>query len=277
MFSLCPFTVSPCAPLEQIDAAAAAGFDAIGLRLVPTIPSDVDVMADRGVQAAILERLAATGIKVLDIEVIRLTPETDVKALVPMLEYAGKVGAQFVTVTGVNRDGPCDRNRAVEEELIVPKLVEICQATAQFGIKPAIEFQAYRTIPSLEAALRLRELAQGQDPVTDATICFDALHFQRSGGSVADLTESAVRTFSSFQLCDAPLQAPEDLAYEARYGRVFPGDGELPLVEVMAALPKDLAVSVEVPSAALSNVPVLERAQWAARVGREIMAAGGRG
>ena len=48
--SLSPLTVLPCSPVEQIDAAHKAGFDSVGLRLFPSLPTDVDVMADRPLQ-----------------------------------------------------------------------------------------------------------------------------------------------------------------------------------------------------------------------------------
>jgi sugar phosphate isomerase/epimerase len=42
-----------------------------------------------------------------------------------------------------------------------------------------------------------------------------------------------------------------DLALEARAVRLLPGDGELPLAEIIAALPAGLAFSVETPNLAL--------------------------
>jgi hypothetical protein len=74
-----------------------------------------------------------------------------------------------------------------------------------------------------------------------------------------------------YQLCDAPLAAPtglprprrlargqsldiDDLALEARAARLLPGEGELPLVDIVAAMPPDIPVSVEAP-----NQAVLER------------------
>ena len=54
----------------------------------------------------------------------------------------------------------------------------------------------------------------------------------------------------SAQLCDAPSRRPatnEAIIQEARSGRLPPGNGELPLRELLAALPQDSAIGVEVP------------------------------
>ena len=49
-----------------------------------------------------------------------------------------------------------------------------------------------------------------------------------------------------FQICDGPSTAPSDLIAEARGGRMVPGEGELPLVELITAIGPSVAVSVEV-------------------------------
>ena len=86
--SLSPLTVLPCSPLEQIDAAQAAGFDAVGLRLQPALATDLDVMSDAALQRAIERRLAATGLRVLDVEVFRVGRRTDIVAMEGALAYA---------------------------------------------------------------------------------------------------------------------------------------------------------------------------------------------
>ncbi len=55
------------------------------------------------------------------------------------------------------------------------------------------------------------------------------------------------------QLCDAPRAAPEDLYTEAIDGRLLPGDGELPIVELVDVLPAHTALSMEIRSAALRS------------------------
>ena len=50
------------------------------------------------------------------------------------------------------------------------------------------------------------------------------------------------------QLCDVPLSGTtEDYYQEACFARRLPGEGELPLRTLLAALPKDVRVGVEIP------------------------------
>ena len=64
--------------------------------------------------------------------------------------------------------------------------------------------------------------------------------------------------------CDALLEDPTDarIVDEARQGRLFPGEGRLPLAHFMDALPRDIAVGVEVPTG--SSHPALAPLQRAA-------------
>ena len=267
MISLCPLTILPCSPLEQIDAAVDAGFDAIGLRLTRTLATDLDVMADRSLREAIAKRLSVTGIKVLDIEVVRISPDTDVAALEPLLQYAEDVGARSIAVTGL----PKGEGRH-DEAATVGKLAELCEAAAKHRTTPALEFMVYRSVDTLASAVRVRDLVDHPN----LTICLDALHFQRSGGAPADLARIDLTALSCFQICDAPALAPADLPHEARCGRLLPGEGDLPLGELMAALPAELPIAVEAPDLSRSGMSVRDKARAAAEATRKVMASAGR-
>jgi hypothetical protein len=57
------------------------------------------------------------------------------------------------------------------------------------------------------------------------------------------------------QLCDAPLAAPPDPVHEARAARLLPGEGQLPLPDLLTALPDGIPVTVEAPRAADDTSP----------------------
>ncbi len=238
--SLSPLTVLPCSPLEQIDAALDAGYDSIGLRLLPVLPTDIDVMADAELQAQIESRLAGTTLGVLDIEVVRVAPDLDVSALAPLIEFSGRLGARWLAVTALLAADYRDDDEAD----VMKRMSELCTLTAHHGLGVMVEFMAFRGISSYEEAKRI--VASVAHPNIAVTI--DALHFFRSGGSVEALAEVERGRLSCVQLCDGPSVPPDDLPREARYGRKYPGDGELPLAALLAALPDDLPAAVEVPS-----------------------------
>ena len=55
------------------------------------------------------------------------------------------------------------------------------------------------------------------------------------------------------------------LIREARTGRLLPGDGVLPLRELVAALPAGIPLAIEAPSRATADLPALERSRRAYR------------
>ena len=55
----------------------------------------------------------------------------------------------------------------------------------------------------------------------------------------------------------------DDARIESRTSRLLPGDGDLPLHDLIAALPAGSALSVEAPVAALRELPAAERAEHA--------------
>jgi sugar phosphate isomerase/epimerase len=72
------------------------------------------------------------------------------------------------------------------------------------------------------------------------------------------------------QICDATSEMPGPtdtpaLIREARAGRLLPGEGALPLRELVAALPAGLPLAIEAPCRATAELPALERAKRAYR------------
>ncbi|MCB1461252.1 MAG: sugar phosphate isomerase/epimerase [Nitratireductor sp.] len=264
MLSLAPLTLLPCSPVEIIDAAAGAGFDAVGLRLFPVIDTDIDVMASPALLQSIKERLDETKLKVLDIEVVRVGPELDVPAMLPALQFASEVGARNILVTSLSRED----YRENELHHTANKLNELAEVAGAYGLKPMLEFMIFRGVATIEDAVAMVEKA-GHPNIG---ICVDALHLQRSGGNPSALAKVDPALFSCFQICDAPLLPQEDVRREARYGRVYPGEGELPLADILSALPAGIPVSVETPTESRKDVSLADRAREVARRTSEVLA-----
>lgn len=263
--SLSPLTVLPCSPLEQVDAALDAGFDAVGLRLVPVLATDVDVTSDVKLQCALERRLAATKLPVLDIEVVRVDPDLDVAGVTPLLEFAGRLRARWLAATSVARA----HYREEQEPAVVRRLAELCEAAARYGMGVMLEFMPSRGIGTLEHAVRV--VSAVEQPNLGITV--DALHFYRSGATPGALADVDPNLLACVQLCDGPTTAPKDLAEEARYDRLYPGEGEFALTDLMSAVPHDLPVSVEAPSRSRAHLSLSDRARESARAARRVLAA----
>jgi sugar phosphate isomerase/epimerase len=259
--SLAHLTVLPATPLELIDAAESAGFDAVGLRICPPLPGDIitPVVGDIALQRAIKQRLSQTGISIMDVEAFWLMPDTSIAGLMPSFETAAELGARNILVVGNDPD----RNRLID------RFGAFCKACAAFGLRPMLEFIPYSQI---------RSLADAHDVLTasgaaNAGVLVDALHLSRSGGSPADIQHYPSGLFSYAHLCDAPARLPaaDEIRGEARGGRLYPGEGGLWLEDFVAAFPQDTPLAIEAPSARHAHLLAAGRAELAARLTRQLL------
>jgi sugar phosphate isomerase/epimerase len=261
LLSLAHFTVVEAEPITLIEAAQAGGYDAIGLRIVPPFPTDhvFPVIGNPNLARSIKRRLRETGIRVLDVEAIWLTAQSDIATLEPALDIAVELGAGYVIVSG--NDPDCGR--------LAGNFSRLCAAANLRGVRVMLEFIPYSRIRSLAQAVAL--LADVEP--ANAGVLVDALHLSRSGGSPADLAQYDPALFSYMHLCDAPAipPGPDGVRPEAREGRLYPGEGGLWLADFIRAFPRDTPIAVEAPSARRAELPPAERASLAASGTRQLL------
>ncbi|MCR2811396.1 MULTISPECIES: sugar phosphate isomerase/epimerase [unclassified Microbacterium] len=255
VLSLSPLSLLPASPLAIIEAAATAGFGHLGLRFIPGMEGDADVLADPALMRAITTSLHETNLQLLDVEVIRAAPDLDPDAYLPLFEFAGSLGGRNVLVTATS-----GAIRTPEDEAqIVRALARLADNAARFGIRPMLEFMVYRDIASLQDAVRIAT-AVG---VERFGICIDALHLSRSHGTPLEVADIDPALIACVQLCDAPGEIPDctGLPIEARYERLLPGHGALPLADLVAATPAGVPFSVEVPRRDWGGLDLTDRAR----------------
>jgi sugar phosphate isomerase/epimerase len=77
------------------------------------------------------------------------------------------------------------------------------------------------------------------------------------------------------QLCDGPRDAPDgggrEPYEEAVHNRSAPGEGELPLLDLIEAMPAGTPLSVETPVAAVAHLSPRERAEHAMAATRRLL------
>ncbi len=125
----------------------------------------------------------------------------------------------------------------------------LTELAAQRGIQTLVEPVPGLTVGDLPTALAAREHVGRPD----FRLLIDTMHLVRSGSGAADLAAVEPGHIGYAQLCDAPL-APAIGNYmeEAMFERMVPGEGELPLHDIVAALPPDVVLEIEVPRRALA-------------------------
>ena len=261
--SLAHLTIDHADALAFIEAAARAGFDSVGLRVVsaPGAPPRPPLAGSSNLIARAKASLAAHHLDVLQVNSFWITPETAVAAFHPVIDAAAQLQARHILTVIADPDP----GRAAAT------FAACCAAAEPLGISMALEFQSYSPVRTIGEAVRMVE----KSGFRNAGIVVDALHLDRSGGGPADLAAVPAGRFAFVQLCDAPARRPppEGLRREARGGRLYPGEGELPLFALMDALPDGVPLDVEAPCRRAAHLPPAEQARLAAEATRRFLSA----
>lgn len=223
-------------PHELIPMARRAGYAATGLRVAPASAGGIHYpLHAANERAEVKRRLAGEGMRIAEVEFVPLTEATRVEDYEWMMELGQELGATSVTVAGDDAD--FDR--------LAGTFGAFCDLARRYGLWVDIEFMRWRPVATLENAFEIVTRAARQN----GGILIDALHLFRAGGSAAALARIDRKFIRNVQLCDAPLVLPDNLTVidEARGARLPTGEGELPLGDVMDALPPGVALAVEVP------------------------------
>jgi sugar phosphate isomerase/epimerase len=238
-------TVERLQPPEVVTQAAKAGFATTGLRFWDGF-TDVETFPLRPGSPMLKEtllRLESTDIVVEEIENIVLSSRTNVENYRSMFEVGTLLGAKRVIIGSV-----------VDDEAHGTDLfAALCDVASEFGLDIAIEFYLkWHGCASLSQGLRIVANA-GQ---SNGKLLVDALHLSRSGGTPDELAKAPRKALASLQLCDAPGEKPANLdaiSHESRFARLIPGEGGLPLADVVRAFPDGLPIGIEIPNRVLED------------------------
>jgi sugar phosphate isomerase/epimerase len=228
---LAALTCIELAPPELVSAAAAAGYDCVGFRLIGVAGQALPPFR----LSELEQRLADTGLEVLDVEIFRLDAGTNILAFEPTLALAQRLGATEVLVHGADPD----------EARLVESFSRLCDLAALHGLAANLEPMPWVDVSTVRKARRVIEKSGRKN----AAVLVDAIHFYRADNCLDDLKGSPLRYL---QFCDAHPGRPaemQEVIRQARGDRLLPGDGALDLRSLLRALPPDLPLSLEIPLA----------------------------
>ncbi len=266
--SLANLSVADAGPLELLDAAGAAGFDSVNMWLVPP-PALAAISVKCGATAPVVgnaplireinRRIAATGVGVFEASCGWLSSAFYPSAAAPAFDTMAQIGTRRVSLVGWD----ADRGR------FIANLAALCADAAAYGITATLEFMPYSAVRTVADAAEV--LAAVGAPNLDVLI--DALHLARSGGTPADLRVLDPRRIGVLQLCDAPAVGPpaERLRDESVNHRRYPGDGGLPLDDLLDALPTNIVIEIEIPTVEHASETIVERARLCAQRSRSFL------
>lgn len=251
--SLAALTVLELTPPEMITCAANTGYDGIGLRLIPATSNEPYYDFGKGskIFKECLSRLQDSTIKVTDIEILRLLPETNVLEFESTLAIGALLGAKSALIA-------VDDSNILRVQEKLEQLAELC---FQYNILPHVEFMPWLTTNTLGNTVDLLAPLAAKN----ISILVDTVHFHRSHSTLQDWARYQGCMPHYLQLCDTStvgINNMEEILAQARGERRIPGEGYIEnLAEIIRTLPNNLIISLEIPEKNKAGFSAHQRAE----------------
>jgi sugar phosphate isomerase/epimerase len=225
-------------PVQFVELAATIGCPSITLGVRPLGSIErYPTWSFRETPALVAETrkaLAENGIELVAGEGWFVMPRLDMRDTAGDLDIMAELGATSISLCGLDRD----LSRNFDQFAVLTEM-----AVAR-GMGTNIEFVASQPVGSLQIALQ----AVAYIGRPEVGLVIDPLHLFRSGGNAAEVAATAPQLIRHVQISDAPLKGTiADFGYEAGFERLPPGEGELPLKELLASVPQFATIGLEIP------------------------------
>lgn len=240
-YSLAHLTVLGCPPPEMTYIAARAGYDFVSPRIIHMgLPGEANyALAENPEMLRQTKRaLAATGLKVHDIELARIYDDMHPTRYLPAMEVAAELGASAVlsSIWTANLD------------YAIEKFGEVCDLARAFGLTVDLEYVPIAGVKTLAGAVHVLRAVNRPN----AGLMIDTHHFHRAHDKVEDLDGLPPEWFHFAHLCDAPSAMPadpEEMTRIMREGRLYVGEGGVDIAGIVNRLPP-MVYSIELPNLA---------------------------
>ncbi len=238
-FALAYLTVPGLTPPEQTYVAAQAGYDFVSYRLfhldVAGEP-DIDPISPQTIRQT-KQALAETGLKVFDIELMRIIRTIEPAEFVPAFEAGAELGASQV-ICSAWTDVRNDR------DFIVERFGEICDLAEPFGLSVNLEFPAFSRLASLDECLEILELAERPNQ----GLLVDTLYMHFNKMPLFALERVPSEWIHFMHICDADdvYFTKDEMIHVARDERLYPGEGAIDFSAINYLFP-DLPLAIELP------------------------------
>jgi sugar phosphate isomerase/epimerase len=260
-------------PVEFVDLTADLGcryMSAVvqGLPLVPLGYPPFSLKDDAALRRDMRAAMNHRGVTISLGDGFLVLPGADMRTFAADLDALADLGVPRINVVSLDPD----LGHTFDQFAILTELA------AQRGIQTVVEPVPGLTVGDLPTALAAREHV-GR---SEFRLLIDPMHPVRSGSGAADVAAIDPHHIGYAQLNDTTLRPRLDnYMEEAMFERMVPGEGELPLPDILSALPPDIVIELEVPrrSLALAGVGPIDRLRPCVEAARRLLSevAGGRG
>ena len=233
-FSLDGLTLTEVQPVELIKAADEAGFDFVSLYVQPP-PIYASTLVCAANERDCARALADAKVRAMVLEVFDLHSIATVESFREAFERGARLGAS--TAVAINHS---NRDRGQSADLLA-RMAEIAR---ECGLGVDLEPVVGGSTATLQQGAELIA-ASGRD----VGLVFDAWHVVGAGDDTADIDAVDRSLIRYVQLCDGPMpmtfhQWMSGVVSE----RLYPGDGEFPLSEMLRLMPEGVPIGIEAPS-----------------------------
>jgi len=241
LYSLAHLTLIGATPPELVYIAARAGYDAVSPRFIPMkVPGEfTETPVSKAQVQATKTALATTGLKVLDVEIARITEDVDPRSFERALELGGELGATRMIMSAWTQTRD-DRNFLVEI------YGETCDLAAQYGITVDLEFPTFSRLRTLDEALDIVRAADRPN----GGILVDTLYLHLSRVDLGELLHVPSDLFHFLHISDCLpgiADTREGMIQLARDARLYPGEGWIDFAGIIERMPP-VDYSIELPN-----------------------------
>ncbi|WP_321828731.1 sugar phosphate isomerase/epimerase [Thalassovita sp.] len=241
LYSLAHLTLINATPAELVYIAARAGYDAVSPRFIPMkVPGEFsETPVSKAQIQATKTALATTGVKVLDVELARITEDVDPRSFERALELGGELGARHMIMSAwtPTRD---DRN------FLIDVYAETCDLAAGYGLTVDLEFPSFSRLRTLDETLDIVRAADRPN----GGILVDTLYLHLSRVDLGELLHVPSELFHFLHISDCLpgiADTREGMIQLARDARLYPGEGWIDFNGIIERMPP-MNYSIELPN-----------------------------
>ncbi|WP_299948559.1 sugar phosphate isomerase/epimerase [uncultured Ruegeria sp.] len=241
LYSLAHLTLIGCTPPELVYIAARAGYDAVSPRFIPMHVQGEFTQSpiDKAQVQATKTALSTTGLKVLDVELARITEDVDPRSFEPSLEIGGELGAKRMIMSAWT-------NTRDDRDFLIDVYSETCELAAPYGLTVDLEFPSFSRLRTLDEALDIVRASDQQN----GGILVDTLYLHLSRVDLGELLHVPSDLFHFLHISDCLpgiADTREGMIQLARDARLYPGEGWIDFTGIIERMPP-VDYSIELPN-----------------------------
>ncbi len=252
-------------PVELVNLAADLGCRYIstvvqGAPLLPSLGYPLFSLRDAALRNELIAAMDDRGVTISLGDGFLVLPGAEMRDFSTDLDVLAQLGVPRINAVSLDPD----LGRTFDQ------FAALAEVAAQRNIETDIEPVPGLTVGDLATAVAAVEHVGRPD----FRLLIDTMHVVRSGSDAADLAALNPNSIGYAQLNDTVLRPLIDnYMEEAMYERMVPGEGELPLHDLLAALPPDVVIELEVPrrSLALAGVSPVDRLRPCVQAARRLL------